>query len=68
VAELRIVYDSSRDVESFLKKLYKAKDPDNGAVSEELQGLLQIAFDEGRRFQTQLTTQSRVTLTSKIEV
>lgn len=68
MAELRIVYDSSRDVESFLKKLYKAKDPDNTVVSEELQGLLQTAFDEGRRFQTQLTTQSRVTLTSKIEV
>lgn len=68
MAELRIVYDSSRDVEIFLKKLYKTKDPDNAVISEELQGLLQTAFDEGRRFQTQLTTQSRVTLTSKIEV
>ncbi len=68
MAEIKVVYDCTKTIDKFLKKVYKAKDTDESTVAQELQDAFQVAFDEGRRFQIQLTTQSRVSLTSVIDV
>ena len=68
MAEIRVVYDCTKNIDKLIKKIYKAKDTDEGVVAQELQDAFQVAFDEGRRFQIQLTTQSRVNLTSVIDV
>lgn len=68
MAEIRVVYDCTKTIDKFLKRIYKSKDNDESTVAQELQEAFQLAFDEGRRFQTQITAQSRVNLTSVIDV
>jgi hypothetical protein len=68
MAEIRVIYDCTKSIEKLMKKIYKSKDGDDANVAQELQEAFQTAFDEGRRFQIQLNAQSRVNLTSVIDV
>ena len=68
MADIKVVYDCSKTIDKLIKRIYKTKDTDDSTVVQELQDAFQLAFDEGRRFQIQITTQSRVNLTSVIDV
>jgi hypothetical protein len=63
MAKLQIIYDVSDDIEAIIKKVedhVNNLNADESAIFDLLQKTFQSAFDEGRRFQKQINTQSTV--------
>jgi len=60
MAKLQIIYDVSDDSEEIIKIVedHVNLKTDEAAIFEILQRKMQLAFDEGRKFQQQLSIQS----------
>ena len=62
MAKLQIVYDASLEIEQLIKSIEQQLDlkKDEKETYDIAQKLLQAAFDEGRRFQKQISINSNI--------
>lgn len=56
MAKLQIIYDATQEIEQLIKSIEKHIDlkQDEKETFDSAQKLLQVAFDEGRKFQKQI--------------